>query len=112
METFLMYTTITVIMAPLLLVYGIPFIAAAFLFHRATPLWLSARARLVGASAISALGIAPGYDAYMAPTPVYVRLLEGYAVPAGAAVISFAVTWLVVYLKAHALAGRRARQYA
>jgi len=60
MQTFLMVLVIVVLMAPLLLVYGIPFIVPAIVLHAYTALWLSERTRLVLACGIASLGIAPG----------------------------------------------------
>jgi hypothetical protein len=110
-ETFLMYLVITVLMTPLLAFYGLPFIVAARLFHRATPLWLTERARLVAACGIASLGIAPAYDAYMAPKSIYLWLLAGDEVGLGAAALSFALTWLIVYLQVRMLARGHARHY-
>ena len=102
-QTFLMFATITVIMAPLLLAYGLPFIGAALLFHRSAPGTLAPGARLAIAAAIAALGIAPAYDAYHSPSPIYVWIAKGHAIPGVASFASFIVTWLAVCLVARSL---------
>lgn len=111
MQTFLMVLLIVVLMSPLLLFQGLPFIAAGLLVHRATVLWLGARTRLVLACGIAALGIAPAFDTFWQPRPVYLRCLDGDLVNPWAALLSFAVTWAVVLLKAAAVARRRATHY-
>ena len=105
-----MYATITAIMAPLLVAYGIPFIAAALLFHRMTAKALAPRVRLAAACAVAALGIAPAYDAYRAPKPIYTWLVDGRAIAPGFAIASFALTWLAVYAAARTFERLRARR--
>ena len=95
-QSVLIYVVITVLMAPLLLAYGIPFILAATLFHRVTRNTLGDAWRRVLACGIAALGIAPAYDVYRAPLPVYVHGLQGDAVAWGVALVSFLVTWALI----------------
>lgn len=63
MQTFLLYLLITVLMAPLLAVYGLPFIAVARGFSRIARARIGDRLRRAIACAIAAAGIAPSYDA-------------------------------------------------
>ncbi|AOJ07253.1 hypothetical protein WS62_06280 [Burkholderia sp. ABCPW 14] len=107
MQTFLMYLLITVLMAPLLLVYGLPFIVGARLFSRLARAHLGARVRYAVACGIAALGIAPSYDAYRAPLPIYAHRLEGADVSTGFMLASFAVTWIVVMIAARLCTRRR-----
>jgi len=112
LQSLLMYAAITVLMAPLLVVYGLPFIAGARGFSYFAQLWLSERSRLLIASAIAALGIAPSYDVYKSPVPIYARLLDGAEVSGPFMLASFLVTWIVVMALArrigHVLAKRNA----
>ncbi len=109
MQTFLLYLLITVLMAPLLAVYGLPFIAVARGFSRIARARIGDRLRRAIACAIAAAGIAPAYDAYRAPLPIYARrLLDGVSVDAGFALASFGVTWIVVMLVAQLCTRRRA----
>jgi len=112
MQTILMVLVIVVLMAPLLLVYAIPFIVPAIVFHSYTALWLGERTRLVLASGIASLGIAPAFDQFWAPKSMYLRLLEGDPVDPMAALASFAVTWVIVALAAAQFARLRSRRYA
>ena len=112
MQTFLMVIVILVLMTPLLLFYGLPFIVAAKLFHSLTPLWLTERTRLGAACGIAALGIAPSFDAFWMPKSIYLELLAGNPVDPLAALLSLGLTWLVVTLQVHLFAHRRSRQYA
>jgi len=99
-----MFATITVIMAPLLFAYGLPFIGAAALFHRFAATNLARGRRLAVATAIAALGIAPAYDAYHAPSPIYLWVAKGQAIPGVESIASFVATWAVLYLASRALA--------
>jgi hypothetical protein len=112
MQTFLMYVVITVLLSPLLVFYGLPFVIAAWLFHRWTPLWLGARSRFMGACAIAALGIAPAYDDFLMPKAIYLRLMDGDDVALGACALAFALTWLIVMAQVRLIRHRHSRQYA
>ncbi|MDA5592643.1 hypothetical protein PI859_21445 [Burkholderia pseudomallei] len=81
MQTFLLYLLITVLMAPLLAVYGLPFIAVARGFSRIARARIGDRLRRAIACAIAAAGIA---------------------------LASFGVTWIVVMLVARLCTRRRA----
>ncbi len=109
MQTFLMYLVITVLLSPLLVFYGMPFVIAARLFHRWTSLWLGARSRFMGACAIAALGIAPAYDDFLMPKAIYLRLMDGDGVDIVASLLSFAVTWLIVLAQVRLIARRHSR---
>jgi hypothetical protein len=111
-QTFLMYVVVIVLMTPLLLFYGIPFIVAARFFHRHTALWLGERTRFVLACGIASLGIAPAFDDFLMAKSIYLVWWNGGTVPAAAALVSFAITWLVVTLQARTLAHAHGRQYA
>lgn len=106
-QQFLIYLVITVLMTPLLLFYGIPFIIVARVLHRYSALWWSARTRFVLCCGVASLGIAPAYDVYRAPRPIYTWLIQGDEVGAGFMVASFLVTWGVVMLQLKTLHGHR-----
>jgi hypothetical protein len=112
MQTFLMVVVILVLLTPLLLFYGLPFIIAAKLFHRHTALWLSERTRFIAACGIASLGIAPAFDDFWMPKSIYLYFWNGDPVNPGAAVLSFALTCAVVTLKARTLARKHSQQYA
>jgi hypothetical protein len=95
-QNFLVYAVITILMAPLLLVYGLPFIAAATLFHRLTRHRLADGRSFIAACGIAAAGIAPAYDMYRAPLPIYVWLMDGRSPGLLAMVVSFGVTWALI----------------
>jgi hypothetical protein len=107
MQSFIMYVVITILMACVLIGFGAPFIAIAVLAYRATATRLSAAARLALASAIAALGVAPYYDAYGGPLPIYARLLRGEPVTLPAAVLALVVTWIVFMILARLFTQRR-----
>jgi len=107
MQTFLMAVLILVLLTPLLLFYGLPFIAAAVLFHRHSARWIGSRPRFVIACGIASLGIAPLFDPYWAPRSIYLLLWAGTPVDPWAAMLSFAITWLVVTLQARTVFRRR-----
>jgi hypothetical protein len=98
LQTFLVYAVITVLMAPLLLLYGLPFILLAGAFTRLAKPRFSNGKRLLLSCGIAALGIAPAYDTYRAPLPIYTWLLDDRAPSAGFMLASFAVTWVLVLL--------------
>lgn len=108
LQTFLLYAVITILMTPLLLFYAIPFIAAARLLHGWSVLWLAERPRFVLACGVAALGIAPAYDDYRHPTPVWWLWAQGEPVAAGAAALSFLITWALVLLQLKTLMRHRA----
>ena len=110
-QNVLVYAVITVLMAPLLLVYGLPFIAAAKVFDRITRDGLGDSSRQVLSCAIAALGIAPAYDMYRAPLPIYVHWLQGESVGWGFALGSFLVTWAIVTLQVRQIAHWQARRH-
>lgn len=103
LQTFLVYLVITVLMAPLLVVYGLPFIAVAKLFDHFAQLWFKDSTRFVLSCGIASLGIAPAYNEYRAPLPMYVHLLQGDSVGTGFALASFFLTWIVVILQVRQL---------
>jgi hypothetical protein len=106
MQTFNMYVVITALMSAVLIGLGAPFIAMAVLVYRATAARLTGTRRLALACAIAALGVAPSYDAYAGPLPIYVRLLRGEPVTFAAAALSLIATWIALLTLAH-LVGRR-----
>lgn len=108
-QNFLVYAVITILMTPLLLVYGLPFIAAATLFNRLTRHRLTDSRRFIAACGIAAAGIAPAYDIYRAPLPVYVWLMDGRNPGLPAMAVSFVVTWALIALQLRQLARLRAR---
>jgi hypothetical protein len=106
MQSFFMYVVITTLMSAVLIGFGAPFIAMAVLVYRAAAARLSGVRRLAFACAIAALGVAPSYDAYAGPLPIYVRLLRGEPVTFAAAALSLVMTW-IVFLTLARLVGRR-----
>ena len=112
MQTFLLVAVILILMAPLLLFYGAPFIVLAALLHRPLARRLTVQSSGWLSSGVAALGIAPAFDSFCAPKSIYLRLLEGDRVAAPAAVISLAATWLAVWLAATAVARLRAHARA
>lgn len=97
MQEFLIHLVIVVLMAGVLLFWAVPFIAAAVLFFRKSAAWLGENTRLVIACGIAAAGIAPHFDAYRQPHPIWLRGWDGDEVSAGYALVSLLVTWAVVY---------------
>jgi hypothetical protein len=112
MQTLLMVAVILVLMAPLMLAYGIPFVVAALVLHNRLPEAMSRRTRTLLACGVAALGIAPVFDQFWAPKSIYLRLWEGDAVSPSGAVLSLALTWLVIGLAVTALARIRARRFS
>jgi hypothetical protein len=98
MQTFIMYVVITILMSGVLIGFGAPFIAAAMFVYRASATRLTDAMRLGLACAIAALGIAPSYDAYAGPLPIYVRLLRGEPVNFAAAALALIVTWIALMM--------------
>lgn len=111
MQEFLIHVVILVLMAPVLLFWAVPFIAVAFVFYRRSARWLGRNARLAAACAIAALGIAPHFDLYRQPLPIWHRWWDGDDVSIAYALVSFAVTWAVVYGQTR-LVARRGRSRA
>lgn len=111
LQNFLVYAVITILMTPLLLVYGIPFILAGRVLHRMTRHGLDDSHRMLLGCAVAALGIAPAYDIYRAPLPIYVHWLQGDSVGAGFALGSFLLTWLIVTLQVRHLTQRLAHRH-
>jgi len=103
MQEFLIHLVVIVLMAGVLLFWAIPFVAVALLFHRYSAAWLAERTRLVAACGIAALGIAPSFDIYRQPHPIWLRWWDGEAVGAGVALLSLVVTWAVIYLQIKSL---------
>jgi hypothetical protein len=109
-QEFLIYLVITVLMNPLLIIFGIPFILLAKAFHRYTVLWIADGRRFALACGIAALGIAPAYDEHRMPTPIYTWLMhweiagDPEALTPLYMAISFLVTWAIVWFKAGKLA--------
>ena len=112
LQNFLVYAIITLLMAPLLLVYGIPFIAAAGLFNHITRQGLSDSVRLLLCCGIASLGMAPAYDMYRAPLPIYTWILAGHAPGLGFMLASFLVTWVVVLAQTRLWLRRSGRRNA
>jgi hypothetical protein len=109
LQTFFVYAVITILMAPLLVVYGLPFIVAAKVFDHFAQLWLKDSTRFLASCGIAALGIAPAYDIYRAPLPIYTHLIAGDSVGVGYMLASFLVTWLVVALQVRQITRRLCR---
>lgn len=107
MQEFLIHVVIVVLMSGVLLFWAIPFIAAAIFVYRRSAPWLGEGARLAAACAIAAAGIAPHFDLYRQPHPIWLRWWNGDEVSAGYALASFIVTWAVVYGQMRLLRGRR-----
>lgn len=107
MQTFIMYVVITILMSAVLVGFGAPFIALAVLVHSAAATRLSSAARLALAAGIAALGVAPSYDAYGGPLPIYARLLRGEPVNFAAAVLALVATWIAFMLLARLFVRRR-----
>lgn len=111
LQTFFIYALVTILMAPLLVVYGLPFVALAKVFDHFAQLWFKDSTRFVLSCGIASLGIAPAYDEYRAPLPVYVHWLQGDSVGLGFALASFVVTWLVVVLQVRQLMHLRGHRH-
>lgn len=109
MQEFLIHLVIVVLMAAVLLFWAIPFIAVAFVFHRRSARWLGEKTRLAVACGIAALGIAPHFDLYRQPLPIWRRWWDGDGVSVVYALVSFAVTWAVVYGQVRLMARRHRR---
>jgi hypothetical protein len=107
MPTVLLYVVITLLMSGVIIAFGLPFLFAAWIFAHLTRGALADGSRLGFSAAIAAVGIAPNYDAYHGPLPIYVRLIRGEPVTAAAAVASLFVTWLVLFSIARLFARRR-----
>jgi hypothetical protein len=103
LQTFCIYAVITVLMTPLLLLYGLPFILLARVFNHFAQLWLKDGTRFIISCAIAALGVAPAYDIYRAPLPIYRWLWNQQAPSAGFMLASFLVTWLLLVLQTRQL---------
>jgi hypothetical protein len=106
-QSFIMYVVITILMSGVLIGFGAPFIAMAMFVHRVITTRLSDTMRLGLTCAIAALGIAPSYDAYGGPLPIYVRLLRGEPVNFAAAAFALVVTWIVFLILARLFTRRR-----
>lgn len=108
LQTFLIHAVIVVLMLPVMLVLAWPFLIAAVIANRYGKRWLADdRQRLLAACAIAALGIAPAFNAYRFPRPIYLTLWDGDSVGWGAVIVSFLLTWLLVWLQVRMLAHRR-----
>jgi hypothetical protein len=107
MQTFIMYVVITILMSAVLIGFGAPFIAMAMLVYRAAATRLSGAIRLGLACGIAALGVAPSYDAYGGPLPIYVRLLRGEPVTFAAAALALIATWIAFVILARLIGRRR-----
>ncbi len=77
MQTAILYIVITLLMSGVLVGFGLPFLARGLGVARWTRGALADGTRLALAAAIAAIGIAPAYDAYQGPLPIWVRLLRG-----------------------------------
>lgn len=107
MQEFLIHLVIVVLMSAVLLFWALPFIALAIVFFRKSAAWLGESARLAVACGIAAAGIAPHFDAYRQPHPIWLRWWDGDTVSAGYALASLAITWAVVYGQMWLLRRRR-----
>ena len=107
MQSALLYFVITLLMSGVVVAFGLPFLVAAWVFARWTRGALADGTRLALAAAIAAIGIAPNYDAYRGPLPIYMRLVRGEPVTLVAAIVSLVATWLVLYAVARLIARRR-----
>jgi hypothetical protein len=112
MQTFLMVTVVLVLLAPVLLFQGLPFIAAAGLLFWHAPAPLDGRARVPLACAIAAVGIAPAFDDFWQPRSAWLRVLDGEPVGPWALLASLVMTWAALYGCASLLAARRGRRHA
>ncbi|TXH87009.1 MAG: hypothetical protein E6Q78_15800 [Rhodoferax sp.] len=114
LQLFFVYAVITILMAPLLVVYGLPFIAIARVFDHFAQLWFKDSTRFVLSCGIASLGIAPMYDEYRSPLPMYVHWLQGDSVGLGLGFVlaSFVVTWIVVVLQVRQIQHLRGRHAA
>ena len=70
------------------------------------------RARLALASGIASFGRAPAFGDFWALKSVYLGLLGGDLVDPGAALLSFALTWVIVSLAMRTIVQRHSRRYA
>jgi hypothetical protein len=107
MQTFIMYVVITILMSAVLVGFGAPFIAMAILVYRVAAARLSGAIRLGLACGIAALGVAPSYDAYGGPLPIYVRLLRGEPVTFAAAALALIATWIAFVILVRLIGRRR-----
>ncbi len=107
MQTAILYIVITVLMSGVLVGFGLPFLAVAWAVFRFARGVLADGTRLALAAAIAAIGIAPAYDAYKGPLPIWVRLLRGEPVTPVSAVAAIVVTWLVLMALARLVVRRR-----
>lgn len=107
MQNLIMYVVITILMSAVLIGFGAPFIAMAMLVYSAAATRLSGAIRFGVACGIAALGVAPSYDAYGGPLPIYVRLLRGEPVTFAAAASALIVTWVVFMILARIFTRRR-----
>ena len=107
LQTFVIHALIVILLTPLLLFYGLPFIVAARLFHRHTTLWLSERMRFTLACGIASLGIAPSFDEYRGPMAIWLHWWSGEEVGAVTVLVSFALTWLIVQFQLKTLTHHR-----
>jgi hypothetical protein len=107
MQLALLYIVITVLMSAVIIAFGLPFLVAGWLFARFTRGAIAAGPRIALAAAVAALGIAPNYDAYRGPLPIYMRLVRGEPAPFVASAVSLVITWLVLLAIARFFARRR-----
>jgi hypothetical protein len=108
MQTSIVYIVITLLMAPVLFGFGVPFLIAATIFYRAAASRLPAGWRLALASVIAGLGVAPSFDDYGGPLPIYVRIARGEHVSLTAALVSFVLTWVIMWALARVVTRMRA----
>jgi hypothetical protein len=95
MQTAILYVVITLLMSGVLLGFGLPFLAVAWAAFRFAGGALTDGTRLALAATIGAIGIAPAYDPYKGPLPIWVRLLRGEPVTLVPALVALVVTWLL-----------------
>ncbi len=107
MQTAIIYIVVTVLMAGVLVGFGVPFLVLAAIVYRWTAAKLADGTRLALSAFVAALGIAPTYDAYMGPLPIWVRLWRGEPVAPISALVSIVATWIVLMALARLFVRRR-----
>jgi len=108
MQTAILYIVVTLLMSGVLVGFGLPFLAAAWAVFRLARGALADGTRLALAAAIAAIGIAPAYDAYRGPLPIWIRLLRGEPVTPIPALVALVVTWLALMALGRLVMRRRA----
>lgn len=107
MQTAILYVVITLLMSGVIVAFGLPFIALGLAFAHWTRGLIAEGTRIALSAAIAAIGIAPNYDAYRGPLPIWARLMRGESVTLVGALASIAVTWIALFLIARFVSRRR-----